>query len=214
LRGRFRLKAVLHATSQMEIPVIVVAGASSNVGKTTLVCQLLRHFPGWEAIKVTRGHYRSCGRDPDICCVSHLLGNAPKVLSERTLTDIPAKDTGRFWDAGASNVHWLIATTSQIEPGIELALERVRGPGVLIEGTSILEFLCPSVSILTLSGPENRLKSSAQRALRKGQIDVVFNSSEGLGLDGIVDTHLPVFFPSDLNRLALHIREKVLSAGL
>ena len=191
----------------MQFPVVVVAGASSNVGKTTLVCRLLEHFPDWEAIKVTRGHYRSCGRDPHTCCVSHLLGDAPKVFSERSLTDVPNKDTGRFWTAGASNVHWLIATTNQIEHGIHLALERVKGPGVLVEGTSILEFLQPSLSILTLSGPENRLKSTAQRALRERRIDVVFNSSDGSKLDGLVDADLPVFCPSNINELVAHIKK-------
>jgi uridine kinase len=43
--------------------VIAVSGFSSEVGKTTLICDLLRAFPGWEAIKVTRGHYRSCGEE-------------------------------------------------------------------------------------------------------------------------------------------------------
>ncbi len=55
-------------------PVIVgVGGFTSEVGKTTLLCGLLQALPGWEAIKTTRGHYRSCGKDPHACCVSHLL---------------------------------------------------------------------------------------------------------------------------------------------
>jgi len=59
-------------------PIIVaVSGLSSNTGKTTLVCELLKRLPGWEAIKLTRGHYRSCGRDPTaavsaIFCVTSL----------------------------------------------------------------------------------------------------------------------------------------------
>ncbi|HWP52632.1 MAG TPA: hypothetical protein VN476_00790, partial [Pyrinomonadaceae bacterium] len=53
--------------------IVAVSGLSSNTGKTTLVCELLRRLPGWEAIKLTRGHYRSCGKDPDGCCVSELL---------------------------------------------------------------------------------------------------------------------------------------------
>jgi hypothetical protein len=53
--------------------IIAVGGFTSEVGKTTLVCDLLRAFPGWEAIKTTRGHYPSCGKDPNACCVSHLL---------------------------------------------------------------------------------------------------------------------------------------------
>ena len=113
---------------------VAVSGVSSDAGKTTLVCRLLRAFPGWEAIKITRGHYRSCGKDPHACCVSHLLSDAPVIRSGRAETYAPGKDTGRFWDAGASNVHWVIVTDEQVARGIEIALERVDAPGVLIEG--------------------------------------------------------------------------------
>ena len=63
--------------------IVAVGGFSSNSGKTTLVCELLRAFPGWEAIKTTRGHYRSCGRDAHACCVSNLLGDERLILSGR-----------------------------------------------------------------------------------------------------------------------------------
>src|SRR5882724_13474403 len=63
----------------MKCTKVAVAGVSSEVGKTTLLCELLREFPGWEAIKMTRGHYRSCGKDPHACCVSHLLGDEPLI---------------------------------------------------------------------------------------------------------------------------------------
>src|SRR5215210_7359368 len=105
--------------------LVAVGGFSSEVGKTTLVCELLRALPGWEAIKMTRGHYRSCGKDPHACCVSPLLGDEPTVRSGRAETYAPGKDTGLYWDAGASNVHWVIATDSQVELGIKLALGRV-----------------------------------------------------------------------------------------
>jgi len=58
----------------VKTPIIVARQClSSNTGKTTLVCELLQRLPGWEAIKLTRGHYRSCGKDPNGCCVSDLL---------------------------------------------------------------------------------------------------------------------------------------------
>ena len=47
------------------------------------MCELFKAFPGWEAIKTTRGHYRSCGKDPQACCVSHLLSEEPLVRSGR-----------------------------------------------------------------------------------------------------------------------------------
>src|SRR6185295_6106255 len=110
---------------------VAVAGVSSEVGKTTLLCDLLREFPAWEAIKMTRGHYRSCGKDPHACCVSHLLGDEPLIRSGYEQTNARAKETVRYSDAGASNVHWVIVTNDQVERGLEGALERVRAPGVL-----------------------------------------------------------------------------------
>lgn len=81
--------------------IVAVGGFSSEVGKTTLLCEFLRAFPGWEAIKMTRGHYRSCGKSPHACCVSHLLGDEPVIRSGRAQTYTPGKGTGRYWDAGA-----------------------------------------------------------------------------------------------------------------
>ena len=123
----------------MTCTTIAVAGTSSEVGKTTLLCSLLREFPAWEAIKMTRGHYRSCGKDPHSCCVSHLLSDEPVIRSGRDQTYACGKDTGRYWDAGASNVHWVIVTDDQVERGIGLALERVNAPGVLIGRASCRE---------------------------------------------------------------------------
>src|ERR1051325_6657561 len=94
--------------SNMRATIVSISGFSSEVGKTTTLCELLRLLPGWEAIKVTRGHYRSCGKDPQACCVSHLLSEEPVIRSGREQTYALGKDTGRYWEAGASNVHWLI----------------------------------------------------------------------------------------------------------
>src|SRR3982750_554711 len=116
-------------------PLIVgIGGFQSNSGKTTLLCELLRLIPGWEAIKTTRGHYRSCGKDPQSCCVSHLLGAEPIVHSHRANNYAQGKDTGRYWEAGATNVHWVIGTDQQIAAGVTEALHRVKAPGVFIEG--------------------------------------------------------------------------------
>jgi molybdopterin-guanine dinucleotide biosynthesis protein len=145
---------------------VAIGGFSSEVGKTTLLCELLRALPGWEAIKLTRGHYRSCGKDPHACCVSHLLGDEPLVRSGRRETYAPGKDTGRYWDAGASDVHWVIATDGQVERGIRLALERVRAPGVLIEGNSFLKFVGVDFAVMVARADGGKVKPSARRALK------------------------------------------------
>lgn len=161
--------------------IIAVGGFTSNVGKTTLMCELLRAFPGWEAIKTTRGHYRSCGRDPKACCVSHLLSDEPVLRSGREETYAHGKDTGRYWDAGASNVHWLIAAEDQIEPGIKLALQQVRSEGVFIEGNSFTEFVEVDALIMTLRESDNKIKRSAKRALRKASALYVWREADSSG---------------------------------
>jgi molybdopterin-guanine dinucleotide biosynthesis protein len=147
----------------MAQPVIIgVGGFASEVGKTTLVCELLRAFPGWEAIKTTRGHYRSCGKDPHACCVSHLLGEEPLVRSGREQTYERGKDTGRYWDAGAANVHWVIATDAQLGKGFQEALERVKAPGVFVEGNSFAEYVKPDCMLMVKAADEARIKKSAK----------------------------------------------------
>lgn len=148
-------------------PLIVgIGGLTSEVGKTTLLCKLLEAFPGWEAIKTTRGHYRSCGKDPHTCCVSDLLGEQPIVHSGYELTYAPGKDTGRYWDAGASNVHWVIATDEQIKAGITEALSRVKAPGVFVEGNSFTEFVEPDFFIMVARTGGAKMKATARRALK------------------------------------------------
>jgi molybdopterin-guanine dinucleotide biosynthesis protein len=158
-------------------PVIVaISGFTSEVGKTTLLCELLHAFPGWEAIKMTRGHYRSCGKDPHACCVSHLLEDKPVIRSGRAGTYALGKDTGRYWDAGASNVHWAIVTDDQVENGIKLALEKVQAPGVFIEGNSFLAFLDVDFGVMVTRAEGGKIKGSARRALRKSDALYLFDS--------------------------------------
>jgi len=155
--------------------VVAVSGFSSNVGKTTLVCELLRALPGWEAIKLTRGHYRSCGRDPAGCCVSDLLRDEPVVRSGRQANYQVGKDTGCFWDAGASNVHWVIVKDDQVEKGINEALARVKSEGVIIEGNSFLDYVNPDLAMMCARSEGGKVKPSARRALAKS--DLVYISS-------------------------------------
>src|SRR6185295_3516979 len=149
-------------------PLIVgIGGFTSEVGKTTLLCELLRAFPGWEAIKTTRGHYRSCGKDPHVCCVSDLLEEEAVIRSGRELTYSQGKDTGRYWDSGAANVQWIIATDAQVETGIKRALDDVRAPGVFIEGNSFTKFIEPDYFIMVVRPDDLKIKATAREALRR-----------------------------------------------
>ena len=199
----------------MKHPVIIaVSGFSSEVGKTTLVCDLLRAFPGWEAIKVTRGHYRSCGRDPHACCVSNLLSDEPVIRSGRDQNYALGKDTGRFWDAGAANVHWVIVTDDQVELGIRQAVERVTAKGVFIEGNSILDFIEADFVLMVSRASGGKIKGSARQALTYSSAIYLSNITEEAtnerekfalwrkqsGMDALIGD-LPIYTRDDLARL-------------
>jgi len=164
----------------MRRPVIVaVGGFTSEVGKTTVMCDLLSVLPGWEAIKTTRGHYRSCGKDPHTCCVTHLLTEEPVIRSGREATYTIGKDTGRYWDAGAANVHWLIVTEEQVEEGIKRTLERVAAPGVFVEGNSFTEFAPVDFVLMVARAEGEKIKASARRALRRASGLYLSEPNEG-----------------------------------
>lgn len=208
--------------------IIAVSGLSSNTGKTTLVCELLRRLPGWEAIKLTRGHYRSCGKDPSGCCVSDLLQDQPLIRSGREANYEPGKDTGRFWDAGAANVHWVIVGEDQVEAGIKEALARVGTQGVVVEGNSFLDYVKADFAITCARAGENKLKTSARRTLERA--DAVYLSTiddcdaatarerfeewrSGLAIDLNIDG-LPIFTQFDLTELMECISSQRQAGGL
>jgi len=207
--------------------IIAVSGFSSEVGKTTLMCDLLRALPGWESIKVTRGHYRSCGRDPHTCCVSDLLSDEPVIRSGRDQNYALGKDTGRYWDAGAANVHWVIVTDEQIERGIKEAVERVTSPGVFIEGNSILEFLKADLVLMVSRASGGKIKGSARRALTHSSAIYLSNiTEEGTderekfslwlkqsGMDNLIGD-LPIYTRADLPELVALVQKIDLNAHL
>jgi hypothetical protein len=188
---------------------VAIAGSASNVGKTTLLCDLMCEFSrneDWEAIKLTRGHYRSCGKDPHACCVSDLLSDEPVIRSGREETYAFGKDTGRYWDAGAANVHWLIATNDQVEQGIKKALDRVRSRKVLIEGTSLLRFIKPNFTILVATAGQAQLKPSARYALLNSLVDAVYFSEDEMASSSPLLSGLPLYTYRDLPQLIECIR--------
>jgi hypothetical protein len=193
---------------------VSISGFSSNTGKTSLVCDLLGLNRGWEAIKISRGHYRSCGKSSEACCISPMLGEKPLILSDPKDTRVAGKDTGRYWQSGASRVQWLICTSDQLEEGIHLALDSVRHVGVFIEGTSFLKYAEVDYSIMVAS-PAGEIKSVAANMIEK--VDAIFFPLPPPGFDarsslrerlqkrGADLKDVPVFFSGDILRLSEEI---------
>lgn len=192
--------------------VVTISGTSSEIGKTTLVCELLERLPGWAAVKVTRGHYRSCGRDPETCCVSHLLGEEPRVFSDRADTDVEGKDTGRYWAAGAADVRWVVGARGQEVEGLRRALDELSDyPGVLVEGNRVVASVDPDHAILVAHPDQDEVKATALRIL--DEVDAIYVPEQGVAQSAATDPaalvggdsgsrRWPVWGPDDLDKIA------------
>jgi hypothetical protein len=206
----------------MRPTIVSISGLSSNVGKTTLMCDLLKRFKGWEAIKISRGHYRSCGKDPQACCISPMLGEHPQIFSGERETCVQGKDTGRYWEAGATDVHWLICTNDQLEEGSHTALSRVRGAGVFIEGTSFLKFIPADYSIMVVRHTLDEIKSTALRVADQISAFYVSDSAADEKMFATIQSRFakrnvrvaekPVYFQDQVDGLAEAIKRAYVAA--
>jgi len=75
-----------------------------------------------------RGHYRSCGKDPHTCCVSHLLTDEPVIRSGREATYTLAK-TLAVIGMRVQQRSLAYRTEEQVEEGIKTSDGARRGPG-------------------------------------------------------------------------------------
>ena len=140
-----------------DLKIISVAGAHSNVGKTTLCSILISELKGFGAIKFTKTPiYTSLVEDPEI------LGQK-------------GKDTAVFLKAGAEKVLWIRSPYEGLEDVLETAVSRMTGlKGIIVEGNSPVDFLNPHLIVLIVR-PGEEFKPSAVRVAEKADV-VIINS--------------------------------------
>jgi len=142
--------------------------------------------------------------------VSHLLTEEPVVRSGRDATYERGKDTGRYWEAGAVNVHWLIATDEQIEIGIKQALARVETAGVFVEGNSFSNFVEADYFVMVKRSDNEKIKKSAKQVLSKASAIYLSGEDSSTAAEAAtLSVEVPVYTPSELPALIAQIRRIV-----
>ena len=144
---------------------LVIGGHTRNIGKTALVCDIIRAFPeaAWTAVKITQYGHGVCSVNGEHC------GCAPQEHSysldeERERND--RTDTSRFLVAGAQRSLWLRTKQGQLAaamPDLRAALRDARN--VIIESNSVLGFLRPELYVTVLDPRHDDFKDSARRFL-------------------------------------------------
>ena len=153
--------------------VIVVGGHSRSIGKTQLVCDVIRAFPhaNWIAGKITQyghgvcaqnGNNCDCAPDEHVCAIE--WEGQPQ----------SGTDSARFLAAGAKQSFWLRTKQGFLAEGMPLLRETLtesfvdlaeESRSLILESNSLLQFLKPSLYFAVIDPAREDFKDSARVAL-------------------------------------------------
>src|SRR5438309_7881822 len=85
--------------------LVVIGGHTRNIGKTSVVCSIIRATPElhWTAIKITQYGHGVCSKDGDPCDCA--LPDHPFAVRQE-VDATTGTDTSRFLAAGAQKSYW------------------------------------------------------------------------------------------------------------
>ena len=146
--------------------IVVVGGQARNVGKTSLLANLIQATPErrWTAVKITQDEH-------------DLPVDKSYVIREEHDT-AGDSDTARYLRAGARRALLLSARPGRLADAIPaLRRELGRADDVILESNSVLEFLEPDVYLAVLDPAIADVKSSARQFLQHASA-VVLNEPQ------------------------------------
>ena len=159
-------ESVRQASGEYCMAIVVVGGQARNVGKTSLVANLIKAVAErhWTAVKITQ-HAHDI--PPDASYV---------IREERDASG--DGDTSRYLKAGARRALLLSARPGRLADAMPaLRRELGRADDVILESNSVLEFLEPDVYLAVLDPAISDFKSSARQFLQNASA-VVLNQPE------------------------------------
>lgn len=140
------------------MPVIVVGGQAKDIGKTTLVCNIVSAFPGrWTAAKISDHQHDVSG------CKLVAEGVGWSILEQFERDG--GSDSGRYLQAGATRA-LLVQTGESTLPEATSALRQFLSGNVIIESNRAVEFTSPDLFVLVVDA-EREFKPSAQSQLAR-----------------------------------------------
>jgi hypothetical protein len=153
--------------------VIVVGGHTRSIGKTQLVCDVIRAFPeeNWIAGKITQYGHGVCAKNGENC------GCAPDEHSYAISWEKNAEtgtDSSRFLAAGAKRSFWLRTKQGFLAEGLPLLREALaqlpptnstEPPTLILESNSVLQFVQPSLYFAVIDPSRDDFKESARIVL-------------------------------------------------
>jgi hypothetical protein len=165
--------------------LIVVGGHTRSIGKTQLVCDVIRAFPeeNWIAGKITQYGHGVCAKNGENCDC------APDEHSYAISWEKSAgtgTDSSRFLAAGAQRSFWLRTKQGFLAEGLPLLREALaelpssnasEPPTLILESNSVLQFVQPSLYFAVIDPSREDFKDSARIVLDRADALVLRGGS-------------------------------------
>ena len=171
--------------------MVVVGGNSRDVGKTSVVAELIHALPhfNWTAIKLTQFGHGKCSVDGEDCdCAPE---EHPFAITEETGRS-GQTDTSRFLVAGARRALWVRVRMGTLETALPAIRQAIAGEEhVILESNSILRYYQPNVYLTVLDPARRDFKDSAREFLGRADACLILGPGleqavwEGISADGI-----------------------------
>ncbi len=169
--------------------LIVIGGHTRSIGKTELVCDVLRAFPeqNWIAGKITQFGHGVCAKNGENCgCAPDEHGYA--ISWEKSANG--GTDSSRFLAAGAQRSFWLRTKQGFLAEGLPLLRDLLRessierenasdeGPALIVESNSLLQFVEPTLYFAVLDPTREDFKDSARKFLDRADAIVLHQKAQ------------------------------------
>src|SRR5579884_1416962 len=153
--------------------LLVVGGHSRNIGKTSVVCNIIRALKDcrWTAIKITQYGHGVCSHDGEPCeCADPVH---PVAVSEER-GDAPGSDSGRFLAAGAARSFWVRTPADRLHEAMPRLRPILESAGnAIVESNSLLRLIRPDLCVMVLDGAVADFKPTSLRFLDRAGALVV-----------------------------------------
>jgi molybdopterin-guanine dinucleotide biosynthesis protein A len=153
--------------------LLMIAGTGRKVGKTTLACNLIKHFSQSQdvvGIKISPHMHEQVDGQKIIAQSSDYL------ILEETSPD-SEKDSSRMLNAGASKVYYLQTKDRQIREPFQILMDIIpKTQPIICESGALLNYAKPGLFLL--------VKREGQTAFKKGIDKLTYRADQWVTFDG------------------------------
>lgn len=160
--------------------MLVVGGHSRNIGKTSVMCGLIRALPAsaaWQAFKITQHGHSVCNTTGDPCNCAPGDATHPFAIDPQYKAD--STDSGRYLAAGAAKSWWVRTAQGELAEALPALRERFsESEHNIVESNSLLRYVRPDLYIVVVNFDVDDRKDSARLFLDRADAFVVTGGSK------------------------------------